>query len=92
MDDMIEKGLIEEAKALYPNRVLNALQTVGYSELFDCFENKTDLSTAIEKIKQHSRNYAKRQLTWFRRDTEIKWFEPTDVQAAIDCVKNAMQE
>ncbi len=91
VDDMIEKGLVEEARALYPNRALNSLQTVGYSEVFDYFENKTDLPTAIEKIKQHSRNYAKRQLTWFRRDIEIRWFEPTDVQGAIDYVNHNMK-
>ena len=91
VDEMIEKGLVEEASTLFPQKSLNALQTIGYVELFDYFENKIDLPTAIEKIKQHSRNYAKRQLTWFRRYTEIKWVDPTDLQSAIDYVSNNMK-
>lgn len=67
VDNMIAKGLVEEARALYPHRAQNALQTVGYQELFDYFEEKTTLDEAIALIKQHSRNYAKRQLTWFRK-------------------------
>jgi len=74
VDDMIDQDLIEEARSLLPYRHLNALNTVGYSELFDHFEGKTDLDTAIELIKQNTRRFAKRQLTWFRKDKEIKWF------------------
>jgi tRNA dimethylallyltransferase len=79
VDHMMEAGLLEEAKSLYPNRHLNALQTVGYSELFDFFDGKTTLEQAAELIKQHTRNYAKRQLTWFRRDEEISWINPGTV-------------
>jgi tRNA dimethylallyltransferase len=73
VDDMIAQGLVEEARSLLPHRHLNALNTVGYSELFDYFDGKNDLNTAIEFIKQNTRRFAKRQLTWFRKDKEIKW-------------------
>jgi tRNA dimethylallyltransferase len=73
VDLMIEQGLIDEVKSLLPFRHLNPLNTVGYSELFDYFDGKTDLNSAIELIKQNTRHYAKRQLTWFRKDKEIKW-------------------
>lgn len=66
VDEMISKGLIEEARRLYHLKDLNALNTVGYRELFAYFEGLTDLQTAVSKIKQHTRNYAKRQLTWLR--------------------------
>ena len=68
VDAMITEGLLEEAKALHPFKHLNALQTVGYSELFDYFDNKMSLEEAIDKIKQHTRNYAKRQVTWFKKN------------------------
>jgi tRNA dimethylallyltransferase len=77
VDQMIKDGLMEEAKALYPHRELAALQTVGYSEIFDAIEGKITWDAAIEKIKQHTRQYAKRQLTWWRRDQDVQW-------AAID--------
>jgi tRNA dimethylallyltransferase len=87
VDDMIDNGLIEEAQRLYPLRHLNSLNTVGYKELFDFFDGKCDLNTAIEKIKQHSRNYARKQLSWFKRDKEIHWInlsdEKIDVEAQI---------
>src|ERR1700744_1033453 len=77
VDTMIDQGLVEEVRSLLPYRHLNALNTVGYSELFDYFDEKTDLNTAIELIKQNTRRFAKRQLTWFRKDQEIKWYDPT---------------
>jgi tRNA dimethylallyltransferase len=67
VEEMMEKGLLEEARALLPFRHLNALQTVGYTELFDYFDGKYSLPEAVEKIKQNTRNYAKRQLTWLRK-------------------------
>jgi tRNA dimethylallyltransferase len=73
VDLMMESGLLEEARSLYPHRHLNALQTVGYQELFDHFDAKLSLDEAVDKIKQHTRNYAKRQLTWFRKDESIEW-------------------
>ncbi len=73
VDDMIKRGLIAEAQSLLPYRHLNALNTVGYTELFDYFDGKTDLETAIALIKQNTRRFAKRQLTWFNKDKEINW-------------------
>lgn len=75
VDVMVKEGLVEEVQSLLPYRHLNALNTVGYTELFDYFDGKTDLSTAIELIKQNTRRFAKRQITWFGRDTEIGWVE-----------------
>lgn len=71
VDEMITEGLIDEAKKVYPFENLKALQTVGYTELFDYFDEKYSLFEAIEKIKQHTRNYAKRQLTWFRNEKDL---------------------
>jgi tRNA dimethylallyltransferase len=73
VDMMMESGLLEEVRPLLPFRDLTALRTVGYSELFDYLEGKTSVEVAIELIKQNSRRYAKRQLTWFRRDPSIHW-------------------
>lgn len=74
-DEMLQLGLWEEASGLFGKKELNALQTVGYREIFDSLEGKISREEAIEKIRQHTRNYAKRQLTWFRRDAEIKWLK-----------------
>jgi tRNA dimethylallyltransferase len=71
---MIANGLIEEAKSLIPFKHLNALQTVGYKELFAHFEGKATLTEAISEIKKNTRRFAKRQLTWFKKDPQIKWF------------------
>ncbi|OFY85601.1 MAG: tRNA (adenosine(37)-N6)-dimethylallyltransferase MiaA [Bacteroidetes bacterium RIFCSPLOWO2_12_FULL_35_15] len=76
VDEMMKQGLLEEVKALQAHKGLNALQTVGYRELFDYLDKKNDLFSAVELIKQNTRNFAKRQLTWFRKDPGIKWFEP----------------
>jgi tRNA dimethylallyltransferase len=73
VDKMIADGLVNEVRSLLPFRNLNALQTVGYSELFDYFDEKINLDEAVDKIKQNTRNYAKRQLTWLRKDTELHW-------------------
>jgi tRNA dimethylallyltransferase len=73
---MMKEGLEEEARSLYPFRHLQALQTVGYAELFDYFDGKYDLSRAVELIQQHTRHYAKRQLTWFKKDIAMQWFHP----------------
>jgi len=80
VDIMLEEGLVDEVKKLLPYRQYNALNTVGYSELFEYLDGKTDLSSAISMIKQNTRRFAKRQLTWFRRDENTVWFEPTDLQ------------
>lgn len=78
VDVMIEQGLVHEVKTLLPYRPLNALNTVGYSEIFDHFDGKIDLPTAIAAIKQNTRRFAKRQLTWFRKDKEIIWLNAAD--------------
>jgi tRNA dimethylallyltransferase len=80
---MMEGGLLAEAEKLIPFKANNALQTVGYSELFDYFEGKMSLDKAIELIQQHTRNYAKRQLTWFRKDESITWSSPHEAVAKI---------
>lgn len=76
VDVMMEAGLLDEVRSLQPFEKLNALQTVGYRELFDHLHGNTDLDTAVELIKKNTRQYAKRQLTWFRRDKDIRWFDP----------------
>lgn len=79
VDAMIAEGLEDEAKKVHHLKHLNSLQTVGYRELFDYFDGLTDRETAIELIKRNSRRYAKRQMTWFRRDPEIHWLKPADI-------------
>lgn len=83
VDQMMAIGLEEEVKTLLPYRHLNALNTVGYSELFDYFDKKITRAAAIEKIKQNTRRYAKRQLTWFKKDPEVMWINPNDGLEAI---------
>ncbi len=78
VDKMIKEGLLVEAEGLYTYREHKNLQTVGYTEIFDHIEGKWSIAEAIDKIKQHTRNYAKRQMTWFKKDKEITWFNPTD--------------
>jgi tRNA dimethylallyltransferase len=75
VDIMLNEGLLAEAQALYPNKQLNALQTVGYRELFDYFDGKTTLDFAIEQIKMNTRRFAKRQITWFKRTENVSWFD-----------------
>lgn len=81
VEAMLKTGLVDEVKELLPYKHLNALQTVGYAELFEHLEGKLSLAEAVEEIKIHSRQYAKRQMTWFKRDTAIKWFGPGDKDA-----------
>ena len=83
VDKMIEDGLIEEALQVFPFRHLNSLNTVGYKELFDYFEGKTDITTAIDLIKRNTRRYVRRQLTWFRKDKDITWFQPDQKEEII---------
>lgn len=75
VDIMMNEGLLEEAKTLYPNKELNALQTVGYRELFSYFDGEFNLNFAIDEIKKNTRRFSKRQLTWFRRNENTKWFD-----------------
>lgn len=87
VDLMMDAGLLEEARALHHLRGLNALETVGYTELFDYFEDKHDLEEAVELIKRNSRRYAKRQMTWTRKDPDIVWFGPNDIRKVIDHIE-----
>jgi tRNA dimethylallyltransferase len=90
VDLMIEAGLEEEARALFPYRHRNALQTVGYQELFEYFEGKTSFEEAVENIKMNSRRYAKRQSTWFRKVENWKAFHPTETKAIIDFIQQKL--
>lgn len=92
VDEMMKSGLMEEAKKLFPLRHLNALQTVGYSELFEYLEGKMTLEEAVEKIKQHTRNYAKRQMTWFRKEKDIEWFEPEELNGIIRHIEQKINQ
>lgn len=83
VDLMVEAGLVEEVKAMYPHKETYALQTVGYTELFDYFDGKHSLDRAIELIKQNTRRFAKRQITWFNRDKNTIWFRPDEVEKII---------
>lgn len=83
VDQMMETGLLNEVKELLPYKQLNALHTVGYKELFDFLENKISLNEAVELIKKNTRHYAKRQMTWFKKDKEVKWFNPSEVKEMI---------
>lgn len=86
VDLMMDAGLLEEVKALYPHRALSALQTVGYQELFDHLDGNCTLEEAVDAIKQHTRHYAKRQLTWFKKDESIHWLHAlgnNDIQDSI---------
>lgn len=87
MDTMLNEGLLEEAKALYPYRGHNALQTVGYREIFDFLEGKTNWEETLELLKRNSRRYAKRQLTWFRKDEEITWFHPDEEEVIWEFIQ-----
>jgi len=84
VDQMMEAGLLEEVRQLLPFSQLNALQTVGYAELFDHLKGKTSLKEAVELIKRNTRRYAKRQTTWFGKDEEINWFKPGEFQSIAD--------
>jgi tRNA dimethylallyltransferase len=91
VDLMIQNGLLEEAKALYPNKALNALQTVGYRELFSFFDDEFTQEFAISEIKKNTRRFAKRQLTWFRKDSDILWFDfQHDTEKIINNIKGKL--
>jgi tRNA dimethylallyltransferase len=88
MDQMIAAGLFDEADALFGKRHLNALQTVGYSEIFGFLEGKYDKEEAIRLLKRNSRRYAKRQFTWFKRDESITWFHPDQAKEILQFLKD----
>ena len=88
VDMMVEDGLEAEARSMYPKRHLNALQTVGYRELFEHFDGNCTFEEAVELVKRNSRRYAKRQLTWFRRDENTAWFHPNDLEAILEYISS----
>ena len=90
VDFMMEEGLLEEARQVYPYRHLNSLNTVGYKELFSYFDGTWDLPFAIEKIKQNSRIYSRKQMTWFKRDTDITWFHPAQTDEILHFIEKQL--
>lgn len=84
---MIDAGMLDEAKRMYPMRHLNALNTVGYKELFEHFDGKTTLDEAIFKIQSNTRRYARKQLTWFKKDPTVRWFSPSQTNEITDYIK-----
>ncbi len=91
VDLMMEQGLLEEARQLYPMRNLNALNTVGYKEMFEYIDGACTLDEAIERIKGNTRRYARKQLTWFKRDAAIAWFHPDNITNIIKHIDNILQ-
>jgi len=92
MDVMIAGGIFEEAEQLFSSRHLNALQTVGYSEIFGFLEGKYDKQEAVRLLKRNSRRYAKRQITWFKKYAEMTWFHPSDIEGIITFIQNKTRE
>jgi tRNA dimethylallyltransferase len=92
VDMMMEAGLLEEVKSVLSARNEYALQTVGYTEMFDYLDGKHDLETAINLIKQHTRNFAKRQLTWFKKEAPQYWFTPDECDAIVNLYQNTIQQ
>jgi len=90
VDRMMEAGLLDEAKTVYPYRLLNSLNTVGYKEIFSYLDGCCSLDEAIDLIKRNTRRYARKQLTWFRRDSEINWFEPDQIDQIIDFIRKQL--
>ena len=86
VDEMMQKGLLKEAEALYPMRELNALNTVGYKEIFEFINGRWSLDEAIERIKGNTRRYARKQLTWYKKDPQIRWFHPDQKKEIIDYI------
>ena len=86
VDKMMAEGLLEEARQMYPQRHLNALNTVGYKELFDYFDGRWPLKEAVERIKGNTRRYARKQLTWYKKDDRFRWFHPQDKEKIINYI------
>ena len=88
----MEEGLQKEAEPFFSQRALNSLNTVGYKEIFNYMDGSWELPFAIEKIKQNSRIYSRKQMTWFKRDTEIKWFHPDKEVEIINYCLNQIKD
>ncbi|MGB3618610.1 MAG: tRNA dimethylallyltransferase, partial [Catalinimonas sp.] len=92
VDAMLAAGLRQEAGALYPHRELPALQTVGYQEIFGWMDRTYDWPEAVRRLKRNTRRYAKRQLTWFRRDASIRWFAPGAYAAMVEYLEGEIAQ
>lgn len=90
VDQMIEEGLIEEVRQVYPYKTLNSLNTVGYKEIFKYLDGEWTLPFAIDKIKQNSRIYSRKQMTWFKRDKDIRWFHPEQETEILEYLRSAI--
>ena len=88
VDKMLKEGLLEEARRMYPLRQLNALNTVGYKELFNYFDGIWPLEEAVERIKGNTRRYCRKQLTWYKNNSDIKWFHPDNVEEIIKYIES----
>jgi tRNA dimethylallyltransferase len=88
VDNMMEQGFLDEARSVYHLRHLNALNTVGYKELFTYLDNKWSLDEAIERIKGNTRRYARKQLTWYKKDPLVTWFSPDDKKLILNHITN----
>ena len=88
--DMMEQGLEQEARAMLPHRELNALNTVGYKEMFQYFDGAIPLEEAVRQIQSNSRRYARKQLTWYKRDAEIMWFNPENVNEITNYIDSRL--
>jgi tRNA dimethylallyltransferase len=92
VDEMMKAGLLEEVTQLYLHKKIHTINTVGYTELFDFIEDKLTLEQAVALIKQNTRNYAKRQMTWFKRDAGIKWFQPQQTEEIRSYIEDELQK
>ncbi|MBO4464636.1 MAG: tRNA (adenosine(37)-N6)-dimethylallyltransferase MiaA [Prevotella sp.] len=92
VDLMMQQGLLDEARRLLPHRHLNALNTVGYKEMFAYFDNTWSLDEAVERMKGNTRRYARKQLTWFKKDNEVTWFSPDDEQQIIEHIHESVEQ
>ena len=90
VDIMIEQGIIEEAKRFYHLREHNSLNTVGYKEIFKVLDGEWELPFAIEKIKQNTRIYSRKQMTWYRRDEEVTWFHPSEIEKILEHIDSRL--
>ena len=90
VDQMMASGMLEEARAMLPHRNENALNTVGYKELFTFFDGIWPLEEAVERIKGNTRRYCRKQLTWFKRDETIKWFSPNNIEEIINYIESVV--
>ena len=89
---MIDSGLLQEAERMYPNKGLNALNTVGYKELFDYFDGASSLPDAVFKIKCNTHKYCRKQLTWFKRDENTRWFSPEHLEEIITYIDQNVEQ